>query len=140
MQYHIKLTNWANDAERLGDIRRTVFIEEQKVPENLEWDESDDDATHVLATNNDNKPIATARIKADGHIGRMAVLKAHRKHGVGSAMLKQLIEHARTQQLARVFVDAQITAMPFYAKHGFVAISDEFMDAGIPHKTMQRVL
>jgi len=137
MQYHIKLTNWANDAERLGDIRRTVFIEEQKVPENLEWDESDDDAIHVLATNNDNKPVATARIKADGHIGRMAVLKAHRKHGVGSTMLKQLIEQARAQQLARVFVHAQITAMPFYAKHGFVAISDEFLDAGIPHKTMQ---
>lgn len=137
MQYHIKLTNWANDADRLGDIRRTVFIEEQKVPENLEWDESDDDATHVLATDNDNKPVATARIKDDGHIGRMAVLKAHRKHGIGSAMLKQLIDHAREQLLARVFVHAQITAMPFYAKHGFVAISDEFMDAGIPHKIMQ---
>lgn len=137
MKYHIKLTNWANDAERLSDIRRTVFIEEQKVPENLEWDESDDDCIHILATDNNSKPVGTARITADGHIGRMAVLKAHRGHGIGSAMLKQLIEQAREQLLARVIVHAQITAMPFYARHGFVAISDEFMDAGIPHKTMQ---
>ena len=137
MPYHIKLTDWANDAERLSDIRRTVFIEEQKVPENLEWDESDDACTHILATDNNNKPVGTARITADGHIGRMAVLKAHRGHGIGSAMLKQLIDQAREQLLARVFVHAQITAMPFYARHGFVAISDEFMDAGIPHQTMQ---
>ncbi len=137
MPYHIKLTDWANDAERLSDIRRTVFIEEQKVPENLEWDESDAECTHILATDNDNKPIATARITDKGHIGRMSVLKAHRKHGIGSAMLKQLIDHARELELRRVTLNAQITAMPFYARHGFVAISEEFMDAGIPHKTMQ---
>lgn len=137
MQYHIKLTDWANDAERLGDIRRTVFIEEQKVPENLEWDESDDDCTHILATDNNNKPVGTARITADGHIGRMAVLKAHRNHGIGSAMLKQLIDHARALELSRVYLHAQLTAMPFYARHGFVTISDEFIDAGIPHKAMQ---
>lgn len=137
MPYHIKLTDWANDAERLSDIRRTVFIEEQKVPENLEWDETDADCTHVLVTDNSGKPIATARMTTDGHIARMAVLKAHRKHGIGSGMLKLLIDHARKLLLARVFVHAQITAMPFYASHGFVAISEEFMDAGIPHKTMQ---
>jgi predicted GNAT family N-acyltransferase len=137
MTYHIKLTDWANDAERLSDIRRTVFIEEQKVPEKLEWDETDAECTHVLATNNDNKPVATARITADGHIARMAVLKAHRKHGLGTGMLKKLTDHARELELRRVTLNAQITAMPFYARYGFVAISDEFMDAGIPHKTMQ---
>ncbi|HEY9202594.1 MAG TPA: GNAT family N-acetyltransferase [Gammaproteobacteria bacterium] len=137
MPYHIKLTDWANDAERLGDIRRTVFIEEQKVPENLEWDESDAKCTHVLVTDNNNKPLATARITNDGHIGRMAVLKAHRKRGIGSGMLKQLIDHARELELRRVTLNAQISAMPFYASHGFIAISDEFVDAGIPHKTMQ---
>ncbi len=137
MQYHIKLTDWDNDAERLSDIRRTVFIEEQKVPENLEWDETDAECTHILATDNNGKPVATARITTKGHIGRMAVLKAHRNHGIGSAMIKQLVEHARELLLLRVTLNAQLTAMPFYARHGFVSISDEFMDAGIPHQTMQ---
>ena len=137
MQYHIKLTDWANDAERLSDIRRIVFIEEQKVPENLEWDESDTDCTHVLVTDNNNKPLATARIASNGHIGRMSVLKAYRKYGIGSAMIKKLVEYARSQQLARLTLHAQVTAMPFYARHGFVETSDEFMDAGIPHKAMQ---
>ncbi len=137
MQYHLKLTDWNNDAERLSDIRRTVFIEEQKVPENLEWDETDANCTHVLVTDNNGKPIATARITADGHIGRMAVLRAHRNQGIGSAMIKQLVEYAQEQLLMRVTLHAQLTAMPFYARHGFVSISDEFMDAGIPHQTMQ---
>jgi predicted GNAT family N-acyltransferase len=137
MPYHIKLTDWANDAERLSDIRRTVFIEEQKVPENLEWDETDAGCTHVLVTDNNSKPVATARITADGHIGRMAVLKAHRHQGIGSSMIKQLIEHARELLLSRVTLHAQLTAMPFYARHGFVSISDEFMEAGIPHQIMQ---
>lgn len=137
MQYHLKITDWANDAERLSDIRRTVFIEEQKVPENLEWDETDPRCTHVLVTDNNGKPIATARITAEGHIGRMAVLRAHRHQGIGSSMIKQLVEHAQELLLMRVTLHAQLTAMPFYARHGFVAISDEFMDAGIPHQTMQ---
>jgi len=136
MQYNIKLTRWDKDKDALSQIRRTVFIEEQNVPEELEWDEDDKKSIHALGTDNDNKPIACARLKMDGHIGRMAVLKEHRNTGIGTAMLKQIINFARTLKMKSVFLHAQTSAIPFYEKQGFIITSDEFMDANIPHKSM----
>jgi len=135
MQYTLKLTRWDKDREDLSKVRRSVFIEEQQVPEELEWDDDDKTSVHVLVTDN-NTPIATGRIKMDGHIGRMAVLKEYRNKGIGSDMLKALINFSKTLKMKTVYLHAQITAVPFYEKHGFKISSDEFMDAGIPHKSM----
>jgi predicted GNAT family N-acyltransferase len=121
-------------------IRETVFIKEQHVPVELEWDGLDDTATHVVARANDTQVIGTARMLANGHIGRMAVLPAWRHQGVGSAMLKELLLLAQRRHLVKVYLHAQTTAVGFYEQHGFKAVGEEFMDAGIPHRYMERTL
>ncbi|MDR9436066.1 MAG: GNAT family N-acetyltransferase [Thiohalophilus sp.] len=121
--------------EAIESIRRHVFIEEQQVPEELEWDGLDEQATHLLACV-DEMPVATARILPDGHIGRMAVLPDWRQHGIGMALLTRLLILARERALKQVFLNAQLPAMDFYAKAGFNETGSTFMDAGIPHKRM----
>jgi len=140
MNYTLKKTNWKEDKQALSLVRKSVFIKEQNVPETLEWDEFDEQCVHILVTDSKNKPIACGRIKPDGHIGRMAVLKAYRKMGIGTAILKALLKSASEQNIASVFLHAQITAIVFYEKLGFKTSSKEFMDANIPHKTMQKQL
>jgi len=137
MKYKIIQTNWEKNQKELSNIRREVFIEEQQVPEELEWDEFDDTSHHVLALDNNNKPIGCGRIKPDGQIGRMAVLINWRKQGIGKAILNNLLEFAIQSGYAKCYLHAQITAIPFYEKFGFLITSPEFMDAGIPHKTMK---
>ena len=132
----IRQVTWQNRQEDLRLIRTQVFIDEQHVPVELEWDEHDADCIHLLAYDNEGKAVGTARMMADGHIGRMAVLKSCRGRGVGSALLNRLIDIARTQQLEKVFLYAQTTAVGFYERHHFHVTSDEFMDAGIPHREM----
>ncbi|HED36164.1 MAG TPA: GNAT family N-acetyltransferase [Gammaproteobacteria bacterium] len=140
MKYTLKTTRWKKDKTALSAIRRKVFIEEQNVPEELEWDEDDALCKHILVTDEDNNCIATGRIKPEGHIGRMAVLKECRHSGIGSTILRELIKIARAQKLEKVFLHAQTTAIEFYKKQGFETCSDEFMDAGIPHKAMEKKL
>jgi len=139
MEYNIQTTHWNKNKSALSEIRHKVFIEEQNVPEELEWDEFDDDCIHILATEN-SIPIACGRLKTDGHIGRMAVLEAYRKKGVGSSILEGLLNTAKNLSLTEVYLHAQLTAIPFYEKFGFETCSEEFMDANIPHKTMKKTL
>jgi len=140
MDYQIKLTSWDTDKKHLSEVRRKVFIEEQKVPEELEWDEYDKDAIHIIVRDTQNNPIACARMKTDGHIGRMAVLKNYRNNGVGSVLLNTLLKKAREVGTESVYLHAQVSAIPFYEKHGFIVCSEEFMDAGIAHKSMRLTL
>lgn len=119
----------------IESIRRQVFIEEQQVPETLEWDGLDEQATHLLARIGE-KPVATARLLPDGHIGRMAVRQAWRQQGIGMALLQRLLELARERALPKVFLNAQLAALDFYARAGFRTTGSTFMDAGIPHKRM----
>ena len=121
-------------------VREQVFIQEQHVPEELEWDEHDAKAIHVVAIDTHNQVIGTARMLADGHIGRMAVLTAWRKTGIGSAMLQKLLSIAKERGLSKVFLHAQTSASGFYENHDFRALGEEFMDAGIPHRYMEREL
>ncbi len=124
----------------IKSVRETVFIQEQRVPEELEWDQHDAKAIHVIAVDTNNHVIGTARLLTDGHIGRMAVLESWRKHGVGSAMLQKLLLIAKQLHLTRVFLHAQTSAIGFYEQHGFNTVGEEFMDAGIPHRYMQKDL
>jgi predicted GNAT family N-acyltransferase len=121
-------------------VREQVFIQEQHVPVALEWDGLDDEAMHVVALNNHNQVIGTARLLQDGHIGRMAVIPLWRHQGVGSALLKELLLIAQQRTLSKVFLHAQTTAIGFYERHGFRVLGEEFMDAGIPHHYMERHL
>lgn len=124
----------------LKAIRAAVFIREQGVPVELEWDGLDPACTHVAAWDEAGEVIATARMQPNGTIGRMAVLKGWRGRGVGSALLGSLLDLAAQRGLARVSLSAQTHAIGFYERAGFRLIGDLFLDAGIPHRKMEREL
>jgi predicted GNAT family N-acyltransferase len=134
--FTVRVADWQTDNPALRSIREAVFIQEQHVPIELEWDQFDEDCLHLLALDATNRPIGTARLLQDGHIGRMAVLKEWRGCGVGTALLRHLLREAKTRGLAVTIVNAQTYAVDFYARFGFKLKGDEFLDAGIPHVRM----
>ncbi len=133
----IRPVNWEASYDALHAVRHAVFVEEQKVREELEWDDIDERCYHVLAMSADGAPIGTGRLLPDGHIGRMAVVREWRGKGVGSAILHALLDLARRDGFEVVKLNAQVHALGFYARHGFTVIGGEFMEAGIPHREMQ---
>ena len=136
----VERVDWAEAESAIRAVREAVFISEQAVPEELEWDGLDPLCTHVLVWSGPGCAIATARMQADGTIGRMAVLKGWRGQGVGRALLRTLLDLAARQGLTRVTLAAQVHALGFYERAGFHAFGDPFMDAGIPHRFMVRDL
>ena len=134
---NIRIANWNTDKDDLFRIRRRVFIEEQHVPENMEWDQYDDSSTHFLVTL-DNNVIATARLKTDGQIGRMAVLAEYRNKGIGSKLLQFVLLTALQQKQKKVYLHAQVSAISFYEKHGFTTCGNIFYEADIPHREMSK--
>lgn len=139
-QFNTREANWQTDGNQLSNIRRLVFIVEQKVPKDEEWDGKDEDSWHWLATDTKDVPIGTARLLPDGQIGRMAVLSDYRKFGVGAALLEQAVEKARHLGFTEVFLNAQTHALGFYERAGFIAKGEEFQEAGIPHYRMTQRL
>lgn len=135
----IRIADWAEEKELLSSVRRQVFIIEQQVPDELEWDEFDETATHIVASI-DGKIIGTARLKTDGQIGRMAVLKPYRNQGIGSRLLQLVLTTAQGKQYPKVYLHAQVEAIPFYEKHGFTSEGDIFYEADIPHRGMFKIL
>jgi predicted GNAT family N-acyltransferase len=139
-EFHLEQTRWQDNETALRLIRETVFMQEQQVPEELEWDGLDETAIHLLARDPNGNPIATARMLVDGHIGRVAVLSPWRGRGIGSAMMQRLLQIAAEHEWHEVHLDAQAAAVPFYQRLGFTAHGSLFMDAGIPHRHMQLTL
>lgn len=136
----VRPVNWNATRDKLRALRRAVFIEEQRVPEELEWDDADARAYHVLAISEAGEPIGTGRLKLDGQIGRMAVARKWRRRGVGAAILRCLLDLARKEGCTVVRLHAQTHAIPFYAKYGFEAVGEEFDEAGIAHRAMELAL
>jgi predicted GNAT family N-acyltransferase len=132
----IELLPWERARELASPIRFEVFVREQRVPPEIELDDMDAQSLHAIAFL-EERPVGTARLLPDGHIGRMAVLKAHRKKGVGAAMLERLIEAARGRGDREVALSAQVHAVPFYRAHGFVEEGAEYEEAGIAHQAMR---
>lgn len=128
--------NWAELGARASDIRRRVFIEEQQVSQEEEWDGRDDACLHFLAQRGDTA-LGTARLLPDGHIGRVAVLQEARGMGVGAALMQAAIAAAQHQGHPAVELTAQTHALAFYERLGFTAFGDVFLDAGIPHRSMR---
>lgn len=139
-RFTVRLVDWAEAIDGLRAVRRAVFIEEQAIPEDLEWDEFDAVYRHAIAEDASGRAIGCGRLLPDGHIGRMAVLRDWRGRGVGAALLVHLMDLARSRGHARAILEAQTVAMPFYTRHGFAAEGDEYLEAGIPHRTMTRTL
>jgi predicted GNAT family N-acyltransferase len=136
LPFIVREASWSRDREALAAIRKKVFIEEQRVPAEMEWDGFDEGAMHALALDREEKPVGCGRLLPNGSIGRMAVLKDWRRRGVGSALLNALTSKARALELDRVYLHAQTYVKEFYQRHGFTRIGDEFVEAGIPHVTM----
>ena len=137
VRYSIIETTWKKDQVRLLSVRRTVFVEEQNVPEEIEVDDFDPISIHVLAVDStDQTPIGTARLLPDGRIGRVAVLKESRKAGVGMALMKELISIANRKGFAGLHLHAQTWTIGFYEKLGFTCEGAEFDEAGIAHRSM----
>lgn len=134
------VTDWQQQREALSAVRRKVFIEEQQVPELLEWDDEDADAIHLLAFGLDGEVVGCARLLHDGHLGRMAVLPEWRGHGVGTALLEQALALFREQCFEQVVLSAQTHAIGFYERAGFRVCSEIYDDAGIPHRDMTLTL
>jgi predicted GNAT family N-acyltransferase len=138
--FRVRDASWERDLDDLQELRRAVFVVEQDVPEALEWDDIDADCRHAIAEDDAGRVIGCARLLPDGHIGRVAVLADWRGHGVGDALMRHMIALARSLGYRRVMLNAQTHALRFYERHGFAAVGDEYDDAGIPHRAMERVL
>lgn len=136
----VEQTSWQTSEIEIRRIRTWVFVEEQQVPLELDFDGLDPDCIHWLAYDDENRPVGTARLLPDGHFGRMAVLKPNRKCGIGDAIMRAVIKTAAVEQLPELFLHAQLTALPFYSGLGFVSYGEEFMDADMPHIAMKLVL
>ncbi len=135
----IRVAQWGEDAAALTALRRQVFVVEQGVPEELEWDGLDAGAAHFLACA-DGVVVGCARLLGDGHVGRMAVLSPWRGRGVGSALLREVLSACRARGYGHAFLNAQTAALDFYRRLGFHAVGGEFIDAGIPHFRMERAM
>ncbi|ART80615.1 GNAT family N-acetyltransferase [Oceanisphaera avium] len=120
-------------------IREKVFISEQAVAPELEFDGLDEQALQLLLAV-DNHYVGTGRMLSDGRIGRIAILKEFRGQGLGAKMMRALINTAQARGYSRVYLGAQTHAVDFYAKLGFTPYGEEFMDAGIPHLSMEYIV
>ena len=138
VEFGVEAGSWKELGEEARQVREAVFVDEQKVPRDIEWDEHDAVSRHVIARDSDGGAIGTGRLLTDGHIGRMAVLADWRGKGVGRALLERLLEEARQQGHTHLALHAQTQASGFYRRFGFVEEGPEFMEAGIPHRTMVR--
>lgn len=139
----VDLVEWKQGEAAIRLVRETVFVREQGVPLELEWDGMDSACRHVLAWNEQGEPIGTGRLCPQGKhvkLGRMAVLKEYRGYGVGRSLLRRLLDLAYEQGATEVRLAAQVPAVGFYEKQGFQAMGAVFDDAGIPHRAMTLAL
>lgn len=136
--FRIRQARWPEDRDKLRQVREDVFVREQGVPIELEWDGLDPDCLHLLAETDEGQAIGTGRLLPDGHIGRMAVVRDWRGRDVGKTLLRKLIELGCRQGHRTLVLNAQCSALSFYEAQGFVAEGGIFDDAGIPHRRMVR--
>lgn len=131
----VREARYEDDAALLRAVRHAVFVLGQGVPAAVEWDGQDARCVHVLAEHA-GEPVGTARMLPDGRIGRMAVLRSWRGRGIGGRLLQELLRLAEQRGARRVFLNAQLPVMGFYARHGFVTSGAPFEEAGMPHVRM----
>jgi predicted GNAT family N-acyltransferase len=149
---NIRVAQGPADLDLVHDVRRDVFVVEQEIPEDLEWDDLDATSLHLLAVGPDGTPLGTGRLihgadalkltGVEGRVllGRLAVVKAARGTGLGAELVRAIEEAGRECGAREVELHAQVQALGFYERLGYVAEGPEYPDAGIPHRTMIRVL
>jgi predicted GNAT family N-acyltransferase len=137
MEFTIHTVTWHDAEPLLRAVREAVFIREQGVSAELEWDGLDEDSHHVLALSNAGQAIGCGRILPNAHIGRIAVVHDWRGKKVGTAIIEALLAYASSRGYPEVELNAQVQVLPFYQRFGFVAEGDEFLDANIPHRKLR---
>ncbi|MFK7735310.1 MAG: GNAT family N-acetyltransferase [Pirellulaceae bacterium] len=135
----VTITDYASHAADIRNVREVVFIQEQQIAREDEWDDRDEVCIHVVAYHED-KPIGTGRVDLEkaGKVGRVAVKSEFRRHGIGRAMMKNFEEYAQQQGLPKLWFHAQQTAVDFYRSLDYEVVSEEFFEAGIPHVIMEK--
>jgi predicted GNAT family N-acyltransferase len=142
MNISIQITHWEEAKSQVMPIRHEIFIKEQEVPEELEWDEFDQNALHAIIKK-ENQVIGTARLIIDNtiaKIGRMAIQKEYRQQGIGQELLLTLMQRAKEKGAQECILHAQTHAIAFYAKANFEPNGPIFDEAGIPHVEMRLIL
>ncbi|MDF3086326.1 MULTISPECIES: GNAT family N-acetyltransferase [Burkholderia] len=139
----VETGDWAVLGGDAARIRDAVFVREQQIPPEWELDDDDPLSLHAVAYRTDaatglRRAVATGRLLPSGTIGRVAVLADMRGQGVGSAVLNALLDAARRRGEAVVRLYAQDSAVSFYLRHGFAAVGEPFVEAGVPHVEMAR--
>jgi predicted GNAT family N-acyltransferase len=140
MRFHITIGDWSALQPDAQAVRYGVFVVEQNIPVELEWDEMDAACIHAVAYLDGGQAVGTGRLLPDGHIGRMAVTKQVRGSGIGGAILEALMREAGKRGDSAVVLNAQTQAEAFYGRYGFVRDGAEFEEAGIAHIQMRRRL
>jgi len=135
-QLSLRRADWQQDQETLRRLREAVFVNEQGVPVEIEWDGKDALAEHAIAEV-EGQPVACGRLMPDGKIGRMAVLPEVRHQGIGTRVMTTLIDLAMRKGLRSVYLHAQSHAAGFYTRQAFVQVGDAFLEAGIGHIAMR---
>ena len=136
----VVLGSWQQLGREAAAVRQEVFVREQGVPVDLDMDQHDIDALHIVVRDSEGIVVATARLLDDGNIGRMAVIQKWRNQGIGRRMLETLFQVAMERGLDRVQLSAQVQARAFYEAAGFQAYGEAYMDAGMAHIGMLRHL
>lgn len=143
MSLTVKRAESRRELAQVREIRDRVFVEEQGVPEHMEEDELDAEAVHAVALWN-GRAVGTGRVVPigddEGRIGRLAVVRIWRRRGIGGAVLAFLEDHARSTDISRISLHAQLHANEFYARRGYVKQGIPFAEAGIPHVKMSKFL
>lgn len=138
--FRVEPADYERDIDDLRAVREPVFVHEQRVPIEEEWDALDPLCLHVVARDAEGRAIGTGRLTPEHKLGRMAVLPGWRGRGVGDAMLAALVDLARQQGWRELALNAQVSASGFYTRHGFVPYDARFHEAGIEHQAMRRKL
>ncbi|EAR20167.1 GNAT family N-acetyltransferase [Nitrococcus mobilis] len=132
--------SWLELGHLAAPVRRRVFIEEQGIPVELEWDALDDASRHLVIVTASDDPVGTVRLTPNAHIGRMAVLPAWRRRGIGTRLLHTALEEAAAAGMNTVALAAQLPVIAFYEKLHFEPYGGIFQDVGLPHRMMRRAL
>ena len=137
--FRVQSGHWNKLEQEAKFIRKQVFIIEQNIPEEEEWDDQDMISDHFVVYDQD-QPIATARLLQNNSVGRVAVLKAYRGQGIGSMIMLEIIRQAHQQDRTFLQLSSQVHAISFYEKLGFSIQGDAYDECGIPHIKMQLVI
>jgi len=137
--FRVQSGHWDKLEQDAKFIRKQVFIIEQNIPEEEEWDDQDMISDHFVVYDQD-QPIATARLLQNNSVGRVAVLKTYRGQGIGRMIMLEIIRQAHQQDRKFLHLSSQVHAISFYEKLGFSIQGDAYDECGIPHIKMQLVI